>query len=170
MAPPVKKKPAAKKPAVKKPAAKKPAAKKPAVTRPAVKKKTPAKKAAPKKKETTLPADPISDDNFDDDLWGSGWDDLDDFSQATEPPRSTEPADLFANAARDLIEAARHALDIAEELIDDPKAIGAAFDAVRSVASDVARGASRHVPFADGDSRAHDDDDDDFQFIPVDGD
>jgi len=100
------------------------------------------------------PDDEIIDDT-DEDLWGADWDDLDAFADPTADPGrfgsesrddpahhlASEGVELFQTAALELIAAARNALDAAEELVSDPKAIPSAFESLRELASEAFRAA-----------------------------
>ncbi len=59
---------------------------------------------------------------------------------------SNEGVDLLQAAARDAIVAARSLLDVAEELLDDPAALGAAVTSLRSAAGGFLRGAAGREP------------------------
>ena len=79
-----------------------------------------------------------------------------------QDPRVQAGLDHLQRAAREMIAASRALLDVAEELVEDPKAASGIIDLLGSVAGRAARPTSR--PAAD-----HGDDDDEppVQRIPV---
>lgn len=94
------------------------------------------------------------DEAYDDEL---GW---------TEDPRVQDGLDHLQRAAREVIAASRSLLDVAEDLVDDPRSLGRLADLLGSVGDLAARsaGGTRRPPGA-GD---HDDEGDPpVQRIPV---
>lgn len=104
----------------------------------------------------------------DEDLWGESWDDFESF-ESTEAHGAPDAVEVFQNAALELIAAARNALDVAEELVADPHAIGVALESVKGIATEVLRSARPGGPPAPR-PRADAADVDDFQSIRVDDD
>lgn len=95
-----------------------------------------------------------------------------------EEERAGEGVDHLQAAARELIEAARAFLDVADDLVSDPKVaeglltgLGGLADTAREAARDAARRAAGFGPGAGGadgeGSGGEDGDDEGFQHIPV---
>lgn len=172
---------AAKKSPVKKTAAKKAPAKKAPAEKVAATKEPSGKPA----EETSVPpgTDPVEDvafddDLFDDDLWGADWSDLGSGPGPDAPGTGDQDAphhlasdgvELFQQAARELIAAARNALDAAEDLVDDPRVIGTTLESLRDIATETLRAARPVVRPRPG-RTARTDDAVDYQAIPVDDD
>jgi hypothetical protein len=76
-------------------------------------------------------------------------------------PRLQAGLEHLQRAAREMIAASRALLDVAEELVEDPKAASGIIDLLGSVTSRPSRSAGRAAPHGD------DDDDPPVQRIPV---
>ncbi|HET8929519.1 MAG TPA: hypothetical protein VFN21_02560 [Acidimicrobiales bacterium] len=119
---------------------------------------------------------PTADAFFDDDWADLGWDEPDpvvrdaasDDGQPRREGSLPDGVELFQAAARDLIDAARSMLDVAADVIEDPAAIGAALQTVRSMTSEVLRSATRHGAAGRGPDASDPDDDASFQRIDLD--
>jgi hypothetical protein len=119
---------------------------------------------------------PASDAFIDDDWADLGWDEPDpvvrDAASDDRQPRREgslpDGVELFQAAARDLIDAARSMLDVAADVIEDPAAIGAALQTVRSMTSEVLRSATRHGAAGQGPDASDPDDAASFQRIDLD--
>lgn len=92
-------------------------------------------------------------DHEPDDDHRSAWEDQD--------PRLQAGLDHLQRAAREMIAASRALLDVAEELVEDPKAASGIIDLLGTVAGRSSRGPIRGAPDVD------DDDDPPVQRIPV---
>jgi hypothetical protein len=79
----------------------------------------------------------------------------DDRPDAPTDDRAAEGLAHLQTAARELIQAARAMLDIAEELVEDPGTVGVVADAVGNVVRTAARAGRRAAGMA-GDDRAGD--------------
>jgi len=80
-----------------------------------------------------------------------------------------EGLDRLQRAAKDTITAVRAVLDVAEDLVEDPRAVGTVLGTVGSLAEAVLRGARRPSPGRSDGAGTPDDGDDEggFQRIPV---
>ncbi len=86
------------------------------------------------------------------------------FATAEEFPES-EGVEVLQNAAREMIIAARAMLDIAEEVVADPRAIGTVISAITATTTELFRSASHRAPLH---GVGRDDDDlDDFEHIDI---
>lgn len=81
------------------------------------------------------------------------WGDDADWDEPTDAPAGgsdahLEGAEHLQAAAREFIAAARTMLDVAEEVIADPKAIGEVFSSLANVTNDLIRSAAQSKPMA----------------------
>jgi hypothetical protein len=86
-------------------------------------------------------------------------------------PRLQDGVEHLQRAAREVIAASRALLDVAEELVDDPHAVGSLVTGLGSLAKAAGRATMGWTASAPSTDRAHDDGDDDgdhgVQRIPI---